>query len=196
MKFIPEENQKVSEVPFLEDARSDDGWQGHGTGERVAALRAQISAEIGRLGGTVTRWLPGMYEIDDQKRPGIQIGYQIVGPGGSAFEGRIDVAGLPWRDPYGGKKSHGGYKTAVENKKDTSLRMALYNVRQALIAMRNLQMLSPGYAALIPWMLKPGTDQTLGEMWGIGSKALPAPSDEGEILEADFEVIDEEAKDV
>lgn len=192
MNFIPDSESEKADVPFLDEARSDDGWQGHTTNESISALRAQISAEIGRLGGTVTRWLRGTYQIDGNERPGIQIGYQVIGPYENVFEGRIDVAGLPWKPPYGGNRSHGGYKSAAEKKKEQSLAMALYNVREALRAMRILQILSPGYAALVPWLLKPGTDKTLGEMWAIGSKSLPAPSDDGQIIDSDFEVIESE----
>lgn len=188
MKFIPDTEAKSSLVPFLDEANSKDGWQGHTTNESIETLRAQISSEISRLGGTVTCWMPGLFEIDGLQRPGVQIGYRIVNPNGAAFEGRIDVAGLPWKDPYSGKKSHSAYKDAVENQRKKSLAMALYNVREALKAMRILQILSPGYAALVPWMLKPGTDMTIGQMWGIGSPALPAPDSDGEIIEGSFEV--------
>ena len=192
MKFVPDPTAKQSNVPFLDDANSKDGWQGHATNESPETLRSQISAEINRLGGTVTRWMPGLYEIEGKERVGVQIGYQIIGQNGAVFEGRIDVAGLPWQKPYNGDTHHGGYKTAVKNKKKKSLAMALYNVREALQAMRILQILSPGYAALVPWMLKPGTDMTIGEMWNIGSPALPAPDDDGEIVDGSFEVKEEE----
>lgn len=189
MKFTPDTDNFQSEVPLLDEARAEDGWQGQGTKESITSLRAQISAEIGRLGGTVTRWMRGEYEIEGQARPGIQIEYQITNQSGSAFSGRIDVAGLPWKAPYGGNRSHTSYKLAVENNKNKSLAMALYNVREALKAMRILQVLSPGYAALVPWMLVAETGKTIGEMWGIGNKQLMAPG--GEIVEAEFHVVSE-----
>jgi len=193
MKFIPDDKENRIEVPYLDDARADDGWQGHSTKESTNALRAQISAEIGRLGGTVTRWQRGEYEIEGQSRPGIQIGYSIASPNGGVFEGRIDVAGLPWQPPYGGRKSDSRYKDAVERKKDQSLSMALYNVREALRAMRILQILSPGYSALVPWMLVADTGKTIGEMWDTGSRALPAPGEAGEIVDAQFRIVEGEA---
>jgi len=192
MKFIPDDRANEIEIPYLDDTRADDGWQGHSTGESISALRAQISAEVGRLGGTVTRWIRGEYVISEQKRPGIQIGYSIVGQNGVGFEGRIDVAGLPWKPPYGGKKSDSRYKDAAENKKEKSLAMALYNVREALKAMRILQILSPGYSALVPWMLVGDSGKTIGEMWGTGSPALPAPGESGEIVDAKFKVVERE----
>ena len=191
INFTPDTQSEQADIPWLDEARSDDGWQGHSTNESVASLRSQISAEIGRLGGTVTYWMPGEYEIDGQKRPGIRMEYQIVGPNGQAFTGRIDVAGLPWEPPYNGDKSHGGYKNAVENKRKKSLAMALYNVREALKAMRILQILSPGYAALVPWMLVAETGKTIGEMWGVGSPALPAPNEDGKIVDSEFVILEE-----
>lgn len=177
MNFIPDTDNETFEIPFLDDARSDDGWQGHSTNESIGSLRAQITAEIGRLGGTVIRWMRGTYHIQNQERPGVQIVYQIVKQNNAFFEGRIDIAGLPWRPPYGGKKSHGGYKDAVEKKKEKSLAMALYNVREALKAMRIMQTLSPGYAALVPWLLAGDSGKTIGELWGSGSIALPSSID-------------------
>ena len=191
MNFTPDMDQADQTVPLLDDAKKEDGWQGHTTNESIESLRAQISTEIGRMGGTVTRWMPGTFDIDGHKRPGVQIEWSIVGPGGDLFTGRINVAGLPWKDPYGGKKSHGGYESALENKKHQSLAMALYNVLAGLRAMRIIQVLSPGYSALIPWMLNPGTNQTLGEMWGLGSKALPAPSGDGDISDGSFVEVEE-----
>jgi len=191
MKFTPDTSDLQTEVPFLDEARAEDGWQGQGTKESIASLRSQISAEIGRLGGTVTRWMRGDYEIDGQKRPGVQLEYQITNGSGSAFVGRIDLAGLPWKDPYGGNRSHSSYKVAVESNKNKSLAMALYNVREALKAMRILQVLSPGYAALVPWMLVAETGKTIGEMWGIGNKQLMAPSGSGEVVEAEFHIVSE-----
>ena len=80
---------------------------------------------------------------------------------------------------------------AVESNKNKSLAMALYNVREALKAMRILQVLSPGYAALVPWMLVAETGKTIGEMWGIGNKQLMAPSGSGEVVEAEFHIVSE-----
>jgi len=190
MNFIPDQDQAEIQIPYYEDAHSDDGWQGHATNESAESLRAQISAEIGRLGGTVTRWMKGIFHINEQERQGIQIAYQVVGLNGEVFQGRIDVAGLPFKLPYGGKKGHGGYKNAVESKKKKSLTMALYNVREALKAMRILRALSPGYAALIPWLLVGDSEKTIGEAFISGS-GLPALSSGEDIVETTFKIIEE-----
>lgn len=190
MDFIPDETGKDIEVPFLDDARADDGWQGHSSRESIQALRAQISGEIGRMGGSVTRFQRGKYVVDGFERPGVEIEYQVASPSGQAFIGQINVAGLPWQEPYGGKKRHAAYENSVETRREKSRVMALYNVREALRAMRILQILSPGYAALIPWLIAGDSGKTLGEMWGIGSRSLPAPSDDGDAVEAEFREVE------
>jgi len=186
MSFIPDQNQSELQVPYLDNARSDDGWQGHATNESVEALRAQISSEIGRLGGTVTRWIKGIYLFGGQERQGVQIGYQVVKQDGNVFQGRIDVAGLPFEPPYGGNKSHAGYKRSAEGKKRKSLAMALYNVREALKAMRILKMLSPGYAPLIPWLLVSDTGMTIGESFADGLGLPRLNEGEEDIIESTF----------
>ena len=188
MKFIPDEEVKDWDVPYLEDCKADDGWQGQGTSKSIDALKATIRQEIGRLGGTVTRFMLGKVIIDSNERPAAQIEYQIINKAGATFTGRIDVAGPPYRLPYKGNRSHGGYADSVAGEKDKSLRTALFNVAEALKSMRILQMLSPGYAALIPWMIAEKSGQTLGEMWNMGAPALPAPSsgEDDEAIEGSF----------
>ncbi len=189
MKFIPDELEEQSQIPYLDEARAEDGWKGQGSKQSIEQLRSKIAAEIGRLGGTVTGFLRGEFEIDKQRRVGVAIRYQIVGPAGRAFEGRIDVAGLPIREPYDGNRSHSDYKRALADRKEHALRMALYNVHNALQSTRILQVLSPGYAALIPWLLVDG-DETLGQKWLQGPAALPAPDDGGELVDAHFREIE------
>jgi len=40
MKFTPDKSDLQTEVPFLDEARSEDGWQGQGT--KVWILRRYI----------------------------------------------------------------------------------------------------------------------------------------------------------
>ncbi|KKL86927.1 hypothetical protein LCGC14_1939920, partial [marine sediment metagenome] len=57
-----------------------------------------------------------------------------------------------------------------------------------------LQVLSPGYAGLMPWLLVEGQkDKTISELWGdtMGLKALPAPADDGEVVDVKFRMVDE-----
>ena len=188
MKFIPDDLDQQSDVPFLEEARADDGWKGQSTSKSIEQLRAEISAEIGRLGGTMTRFMRGEYEIQGQTRPGALIEYSIISLEGQGFQGRIDVAGLPFEESTGRQDS----ARTNRKRRDKSLQMALFNVREGLQGARILQTLSPGYAALIPWLLT-DSGQTFGQLWreGLGIAALPAPAKDGEVVDAEFKVIDD-----
>lgn len=185
MKFIPDENGQDFDVPYFDKVTSKDGWKGQSTDKSLEQLRAEISAEIGRLGGTMTGWLRGEYEMDNKdKRPGVEITYQIVTKSGNAFEGRIAIAALPY------EVSDGRTDSARINRgrAEKSLRMGLFNVRDTLQSSRIMEVLSPGYAALMPWLLAGQSDQTISELWseqGMGQPALPVPDEDGEIVEAE-----------
>jgi len=156
------------------------------TGKSIETLRAEISAEIGRMGGTMTGWIRGDYKmIDGEIRAGVEIRYQIVAGDGTVFKGKISVAALPYEMSKGrinsDKLNRGRAKKA--------LRMGLYNVRVCLQSTRILEKLSPGYAGLMPWLLA----RTISEVWseeGIGSRALPPPSEDDEVVEGEMREVD------
>jgi hypothetical protein len=171
--FQPEENKAVI-VPFYEDAKERDGWQGQATTKSIKKLQDEIAQAINRLGGIVSGFQRGTFQIENQKREGFQIHYHLKAPNGQLVPGRLDVAALPVRDRWS------------ETKKDKSLRMALYMVREGLAGMWLMQQLSPGYAALMPFML---TDdhKTVSQLWSetpIMSHLLPPG--EGEFIDAEI----------
>lgn len=167
--FIPKMPDQAGEVPWFEDANESDGWRGMATSKSVDTLRSELTSEIGRLGGMVVGFQEGTFP-GDRPRDGFIIRYVVVAPNGDAVPGEISVAALPvdddrHRDP---KSFH-----------DKALRMALYMMRDAMAGTRFLQALSPGYAALMPWMLEPGTGKTITRLWSdsLFGKLLPSPSD-------------------
>lgn len=170
--FIPEQ-KKADAVPYYEDVTSDAGWQGHATGKGVETLKSEIAKSISRLGAHVMSFQRGVFEVDGESREGFQIRYILEG---QKVEGRLDVAALPVRSKYDMAK------------KDKSLRMALYMVRNAMDGLWFLQQLSPGYAALMPWMLAQG-DKTVSQLWAesaMMSNLLPPGESEfveGEVVE-------------
>ena len=185
MKFVPADQGLDEELPWADEARAVDGWKGQSTDKSVAKLRGEISTEIGRLKGTMTRWMRGDFEGDDGRvRAGIQIGYSVSTQDGKVWEGRIDVAALPHKT--------NGPADRVRARADKALRAALYNVRDALQSNRILQDLSPGYVGLMPWLLTEG-DKTISQLWGskMGYKALPAPDKDGDIVDVKFREVDE-----
>jgi len=173
--FQPEEKKAIA-VPFYEDAKEKDCWQGQATTKSVNKLQDEIAQAINRLGGIVSGFQRGIFQIEDQKREGFQIHYHLKAPNGQLVPGRLDVAALPVRDKWS------------DVKKDKSLRMALYMVREGLQGMWLMQQLSPGYAALMPFMLT-DENKTVSQLWSetpIMSRLLPPG--ESEFTEA--EVID------
>jgi len=76
---------------------------------------------------------------------------------GKSVSGRIDIAALPVR-------ISGGTMKTLEKRKSQSMKMALYMLRMALDGMWFLEQLSPGYAALLPWMLV-DKNETFGQKW-------------------------------
>jgi len=190
MKFVPDENGQDYDTPFFDKVSSKDGWKGQSTDKSVETLRAEISAEIGRMHGTMTGWLRGEYEMPGGlRRPGVEIKYQVVTEDGAAYEGRIAIACLPYEPSEGRSDSARLNRTRAEK----SLRMGLFNVRDSLQSSRIMEILSPGYSALMPWLLVGGDDRTVSEMWaehGMGQKALPVPDDDGDIVEAEVREVE------
>jgi hypothetical protein len=174
LNFTPEQ-KNAQTVPYFEDVSKDDGWQGYSTTKSVKTLQAEIGDCIGRLGGIVSGFQKGTFHLEKQKRDGFQIHYSIQNPNGHLVSGRLDIAALPTKYGYDDKK------------RDKSLRMALYMLRVALNGMWFMQQLSPGYAALMPWMLADRDGKTVSQLWSESPtmKRLLPPGDmefiEGEI---------------
>lgn len=173
--FQPEQ-KKPQHVPFFEDASREEGWQGYSTTKSIKALQAEIGDAIGRLGGIVSGFQNGTFQIEGQSRDGYQVHYSIQNPNGQLVPGRLDIAALPVKN------------RRDESRRQKSLRMALYMLRNALDGMWFMQQLSPGYAALMPWMLA-DDGKTISQLWSespIMSRLLPpgnADFVEGEIKE-------------
>ncbi len=180
MKFIPQTSDIAHEVPYFDEVQSDAGWKGHGTSKSILALKSEITQSVARLGGQVTGFVRGSYEMaDGVSRDGFQIHYAIEGAQGDLLSGRIDVAALPVRET---KRKN---RNTMERRREKSLKMALYMMRDALDGQWFLQMLSPGYAALMPWMLTgaPGALQTVTEIWSESATMKKLLPPKGSIFE-------------
>jgi hypothetical protein len=127
-------------------------------------LQSEVTQSISRLGGLVISFQKGAFQ-GEVIRDGFRIHYAITATDGHQVPGRIDIAALP---AYSDKR------------RDASLRMALYMLRVALDGTWFLQQLSPGYSALVPFMLVKD-DKTLSQMWSessIMNNLLPPGEDE------------------
>lgn len=185
MVFIPEQfkYESAAEVPYFDDVTSEGGWRGHTTGKSVDALKSEIIVCITRLGGLVAGFQRGVFQILDRRREGYRIHYVVERPDGSAWRGRLDVAALPVRDGYRLRRS-------CDRRKEQSLKMALYMLREALDGTWFLQQLSPGYAPLMPWMLEEQSGRTFTQLWTesmFSTRLLPEPEGETEMVDAEFQ---------
>jgi hypothetical protein len=181
MNFIPETPKEAKRVPYYEEATATNGWQGQSTTKSIMALQSEITQAISRLGGMVTAFQKGNFQTDLGDRPGYRVHYFVEAADGRQVLGRIDIAALPINPNL-------GHRADKEKHRESSLKMALYMLRQALDGTWFLQQLSPGYSALVPFMLGPG-DKTISELWAEGpmSNLLPPGEDsdfvEGEVTE-------------
>lgn len=182
MTFIPEQPKKAMDVPYFEDAKEADGWKGHTTGKSMEALKSEVTQAISRLGGMVTGFQKGMFNTDKKDRLGFRVHYAIDN-GGKMVAGRIDVAALPNRSS---SRSNYRSSSSLEKRQEQSLKMALYMLRDAIDGLRFLQILSPGYAPLMPFMMV-DKDKTVSQLWieGANIKQLMPPEGSGEFVEGE-----------
>lgn len=150
MNFIPDKPPETEPAPYLEDVRESDGWEGHTTKKSIDSLLSEVTQALTRLGALMTGMISGTFQDEKaRKRPGYVISYIYKTPDGRQMDGRIEVSGLPLRSNTPAKELQ-------------SRRMALYMLRESLNGSRYLQMLSPGYMALMPFMLA-DTGQTFSQ---------------------------------
>jgi hypothetical protein len=164
------------QVPFFDDITKDGGWQGHTTTKSIETLKSEIVQAISRLGGLVAGFQKGTF--DD--REGFRIHYTIENGNGQLMPGQFDLAALPVKTDY-------RLRRTLDDRREQSLKMALYMTRQALDGLWFLQQLSPGYIGLLPWMLETKTGHTFSQLWADTSfsKLLPPTIDfvDGEAIE-------------
>jgi hypothetical protein len=169
MDFIPEQPSERQEVPYFEDATSESGWRGQSTTKAIKTLQSEIIEAVSRLGGLVINFQRGSFTGEAFDREGFRVHYVVQAADGRQVPGRIDIAALPVRSD-------------TPKKREASLKMALYMLREALDGTWLLQQLSPGYSALVPFMLGRGTDKTISQLWSespIMNQLLPPGEDEG-----------------
>src|SRR5689334_8429628 len=167
MNFIPDQGE-AQEVPFFEDVRKDSGWEGQGTEKTIDQLKIEVGDAVTRLGGFVRFFQQGTFRTGVGTRSGFQLHYTI-----DSRPARLDIAALPVRQ---------------KSNKERSIKMALYMTRDVFNGLWFLQQLSPGYAALMPFMIADEKGHTVSQLWSesaVMKKLLPPP-------DSDFEIIDAE----
>jgi hypothetical protein len=173
MNFIPEQPKNSQQVPYFDEVTKEAGWQGQSTTKSVKTLQSEIIEAISRMGGLVINFQRGSFQDESNPRDGFRVHYVVQASDGRQVPGRIDIAALPIKTDWSLRRSD-------DKRKDQSLKMALYMLRMALDGTWFLQQLSPGYSALVPFMLGQG-DKTLSQMWSESSvmqNLLPPGEDE------------------
>jgi hypothetical protein len=179
MNFIPETSKgSNNQIPFYEDATKTDGWQGQATEKSIKTLQAEIIQAIGRLGGLVTGFQRGGFQGEGGQREGFRIHYVIEAADGKQMPGRIDIAALPVKEDF-------SLRRTADKRKEAALKMALYMLREALDGTWFLQQLSPGYSALVPFMIGPG-QKTISELWAESTMNNLLPPGEEEFIEGEI----------
>ena len=182
MNFIPEQPTEQQQVPYFDDATREAGWQGQSTTKAIKTLQSEIIEAISRLGGLVINFQRGSFQSEYGSRDGFRVHYVVQAADGRQVPGRIDIAALPIKTDYSLRRSE-------NTRREQSLKMALYMLRTALDGTWFLQQLSPGYSALVPFMLGQGTDKTISQLWSESSimdNLLPSGDEEfvdGEVRE-------------
>ena len=121
----------------------------------------------------------GVFLVGENKRDGYRVSY-IIHVGEKTIPGRIDIAALPVKEFISGRAA------SVEIRRETSLKMALFMLRDAFDGMWFLQQLSPGFAPLMPFMLAEG-DKTITQLWSENNAmANLLPSGDGEFIDGQY----------
>ncbi len=55
MNFIPETPKQALKVPYFDDARAVDGWQGQATDKSLKTLEKEVREAVHRLGGVLAK---------------------------------------------------------------------------------------------------------------------------------------------
>ena len=194
MEFIPEQESKALVVPYFDEVTAEGGWRGMSTGKSIDTLKSEVTQAIARLGGVVAGFVFGkMVTPEGVERGGYQIHYAIEAKGGKMVPGRFDFATLPVR-----QKSRRSRAGSLERQKEKSLKMGLFMTRDALTGLWFLQVLSPGFAPLMPWMLVGSGKKarTITQLWSespVMKQLLPPEDSE---FEEDEDSVDGSFRDV
>ena len=195
-EFIPKQQTKALVIPYFDEVTSEGGWRGMSTGKSIETLKSEVTQALARLGGVVAGFVLGTrVPVDGQEpeREGFQIHYAIEAEKGKMVPGRLDICALPVR-----QKSRRSRAGSLERQKQASLKMALFMARDALTGLWFLQVLSPGFAPLMPWMLVGSGKKarTITQLWSespVMKKLLP-PEDSS--FEEDEDSVDGSFRDV
>lgn len=167
MEFIPDNQERDIEIPYFEDADGSDGVVGYSTTKSQKELRALISTEFARLGGTVTSFQSGKYG----NRYAFRISFTFHG-----HPGRMDVAALP-------------INKETDARIDKAKKHALYSVWKRLQSEYNTSLVMPGDAPFVPYMLNEKGQTMIEYLRDLGQVPSLPEASESTIIDGEFDEI-------
>lgn len=157
--FVPTVNKDEVVIPFWEDASNADGVRGYTTGKSIRELKALITGDFGKIGGSVIDF------VDGKNLAGTRYGYQINFTFRGA-PGRLVVMALPIRKE-------------TPTKINKAKRHALISVHARLESQYNTALVMPGDVPLMPWLLNAEGQTMIEYLQEVGSvPALPEPQED------------------
>lgn len=137
-EFKPsQDTNRLLPAPFFEDARADTA-PNYATKKTPDVAKAEVIAELAKLGGIAVYFTEGAFEDGKLKRWGYEVRFTLDGR-----PGMFRVAGLSMRNP-------------TPEKKQRVLAQALLTVRDWVIAMVTMKVFMPGTEPLIQFLLVDG----------------------------------------
>lgn len=167
MQFVPDEAKKKNAI-YFEDATRDAGYAGYTSKRSEDTLISEITTSLNRLGCKLTNWYTGKF-VDEFKNTRRGFVFEFTSPArtGGNLPGIIRVAALPLRQ-------------FTDTKDAQARRMALFQLRDYLVAAFQFSTMSVGFAPIVPFMLN-DKGETVSEVWlerFDPGHTLPAPADD------------------
>lgn len=181
--FKPKEETRI--VPYFDDVKSSDGWEGHTTSKSIDKLTSEIATNLTLIGCVFSGCQSGTFG----DRHGFQIHFIMKSEDGRAIPSRLDVACLPL-NPRKRTRTHtrSRGKGAGDIRIEGTQKMALYMTAKAIKGMYFLSTLSPAFIPFMSLMLD-NRNETLGQAWlrsGSMAQLMPPTSDfDVDVIDAD-----------
>lgn len=181
--FKPKE--EIRTVPYFDDVKASDGWEGHTTSKTIDKLTSEIATNLTLIGCIFSGCQAGTFG----ERHGFQIHFLMKSEDGRAIPSRLDIACLPLNPR---KRTRARTRSRGKGSQDVRIegtqKMALYMTAKAIKGMYFLSTLVPAFIPFMSLMLD-NHNQTLGQAWmqSGAMAALMPPTDD-----FDADVIDAE----
>jgi hypothetical protein len=170
---------EIKAVPFFDDVKAADGWQGHTTSKNIDKLLSEIAMNLTRLGCIFSGCRAGTFG----DRLGYQIHFAMKSEDGRTIPSRLDIACLPINPRRRFNRTRRMGRGSKDPRIEGTQKMALYMTSMAIKGMYFLSVLSPAFIPFMSAMLN-NKNETLGSIWiSHGSMAALMPPDDSEFVD-------------